>query len=67
MSKIVVVVSVDWEGRSLLAENLELIAAFRQRHPDVPIQHFLNPAYYTRAELTPRGRRVRSDRRCSRG
>jgi hypothetical protein len=51
MSKIVVVVSVDWEGRSLLAENLELIAAFRQRHPDVPIQHFLNPAYYTRAGI----------------
>jgi hypothetical protein len=50
MSKIVVVVSVDWEGRSLLPENLQLIATFRRRHPDVPMQHFLNPAYYTRAK-----------------
>lgn len=45
---IVVVVSVDWEGRSLLPENLQLIAAFRRRHADVPLQHLLNPAYYTR-------------------
>ncbi len=50
MSKVIVVVSVDWEGRSLLTENLDLIADFRQRYPDVPMQHFLNAAYYTRAE-----------------
>jgi hypothetical protein len=48
MSRIVVVISVDWEGRSLLPENLQLIAAFRRKHPAIPFQHFLNPAYYTR-------------------
>jgi len=51
MANIVVVVSVDWEGRSLLQENLQLIAAFRRKHPDVPMQHFLNAAYYTRADM----------------
>lgn len=48
MSKVVVVVSVDWEGRSLLEENLQLMIGFREKHSDVPIQHFLNAAYYTR-------------------
>lgn len=45
---ITVVVSVDWEGRSLLPENLERVTAFRRRHPGIPLQHFLNAAYYTR-------------------
>lgn len=53
MSKIAVVVSVDWEGRSLLPENLQVISAFRERHPDVPMQHFLNAAYYTRPGIDP--------------
>jgi hypothetical protein len=48
VSKLIVVVSVDWEGRSLLPENLQCMAAFRRKHPDVPMQHFLNAAYYTR-------------------
>jgi hypothetical protein len=48
VSHIVVVISVDWEGRSLLPENLQHMAAFRRKHPDVPMQHFLNAAYYTR-------------------
>lgn len=48
MPNIFVVVSVDWEGRSLLPENLQRMAAFRRKHPDVPMQHFLNAAYYTR-------------------
>lgn len=51
MSKIVIVVSVDWEGRSLLQENLQAIATFRRAHPDVPLQHFLNAAYYSRCGI----------------
>ena len=43
--------SVDWEGRSLLPENLRLMADFRRKHPDVPMQHFLNAAYYTRPDI----------------
>lgn len=48
LSNIVVVISVDWEGRSLLPENLQRMAAFRRQHPDIPMQHFLNAAYYKR-------------------
>lgn len=46
--RLIVVISVDWEGRSLLEENLEAIRAFRQKQSDIPFQHFLNPAYFTR-------------------
>jgi hypothetical protein len=49
MSNILIVVSVDWEGRSLLSQNLEVMASFRRKYPDIPFQHFLNAAYYTRA------------------
>ena len=48
MSNIVVVVSVDWEGRSLLDDNLCTMRTFRRRHRDVPMQQFLNAAYYTK-------------------
>jgi hypothetical protein len=53
MSKIAVIVSVDWEGRSLLGENLRAMAEFRRQHPDIPMQQFLNAAYYTRAGVSP--------------
>ena len=51
MGNIIVVVSVDWEGRSLLPENLRLMSELRRKHPDVPFQHFLNAAYYTRQNI----------------
>ncbi len=50
MSNIHVVVSVDWEGRSLLDENVHAMKAFRAAHPDVPMQQFLNAAYYTKED-----------------
>ncbi|MDB4032360.1 hypothetical protein N9498_01035 [Porticoccaceae bacterium] len=50
MSSIIVVVSVDWEGSSLFAENIKSIRTFRERHPYVPIQQFLNAAYYSQME-----------------
>lgn len=50
MSFIVILVSVDWEGRSLLDENLEVMVDFRLRHKNVPMQQFLNAAYYTKEE-----------------
>lgn len=49
MTEVVIVVSVDWEGRSLLPENRDAIRRFRRDFPNVPLQHFLNPAYYTPA------------------
>lgn len=44
-----VVVSVDWEGRALIDEALTAMVAFRNDYPDIPLQHFLNAAYYTKA------------------
>jgi peptidoglycan/xylan/chitin deacetylase (PgdA/CDA1 family) len=46
--KVRIVVSVDWEGRGLEAENLEAMQNFRRDFPKIPLQHFLNAAYYTR-------------------
>lgn len=50
MTSIVVIVSVDWEGRSLLEDNIAVMKEFRARHTDVPMQQFLNAAYYTKEE-----------------
>lgn len=47
--KVRIVVSVDWEGRNLEAENLRAMQNFRAAFPEVPLQHFLNAAYYTKA------------------
>ncbi|MBM4253170.1 MAG: hypothetical protein FJ146_14470 [Deltaproteobacteria bacterium] len=46
--KIKIVVSVDWEGEDLRPENLRAMAQFRQHFPNVPLQHFLNAAYFTK-------------------
>jgi hypothetical protein len=55
--KVRIVVSVDWEGRDLREDNLAAMQDFRERFPAVPLQQFLNAAYYTKpnayaAELT---------------
>jgi len=62
MSNIVVIVSVDWEGRSLLDGNLEAMKNFRGRHQDVPMQQFLNAAYYTKqgADLSATTKKIQS-------
>lgn len=41
-------VTVDWEGLSLDDENIDAMRDFRQRHPEIPILHFLNPVYELR-------------------
>jgi hypothetical protein len=46
--KVRIVVSVDWEGQSLQPENLAAMQDFRRDYADIPLQHFLNAAYYTR-------------------
>lgn len=62
MSHIYIIVSVDWEGRSLLDENLQAMQSFRERHPDVPMQQFLNAAYYTKdgADLQATTQKIQS-------
>lgn len=47
-SKLVVVVSIDWEGAYFRPESLEALEQFRRDNPDVPITHMLNAAYYTK-------------------
>jgi hypothetical protein len=48
LAKAYVVVSVDWEGRDLQPANLRAMSRFREDYPQVPLQHFLNAAYYTK-------------------
>ena len=45
-----VIVSVDWEGRSLEANDLNAMKIFREKHPHIPHQHFLNAAYFTKSD-----------------
>ena len=40
-----IIISVDWEGSNQLSENMNPMRAFREKHPDVSMQHFLNTAY----------------------
>ena len=47
--RVILTVSVDWEGGSLRDTNLAALDALRRELPGVPLTHFLNAAYYTRA------------------
>jgi hypothetical protein len=47
--RVILTVSVDWEGGSLRDANLAALQALRRELPGVPLTHFLNAAYYTRA------------------
>jgi hypothetical protein len=44
---ILLMVTVDWEGRDLRHENLEAMQQLRERF-DVPLVQFLNAAYFTK-------------------
>ncbi len=46
--KVRIVVSTDWEGRSIEPDNLQAFTVFRNDYPAIPVQHFLNAAYYTK-------------------
>lgn len=48
--KVRIVVSVDWEGRDLNPQNLQAMKDFRRDFPEIPLQHFLNAAYYTKSQ-----------------
>lgn len=58
LGKVIVTLSVDWEGRSLYAHNLKAMERLRNRFKSLPITHFFNAAYFTRqsspAMLLPR-------------
>ena len=44
----VVSVSIDWEGAYFDADAVVALAEVRRQNPDVPITHFVCPAYYTK-------------------
>lgn len=52
--KIRIVVSTDWEGRSIEEDNLLSFVAFRNDYPKIPLQHFLNAAYFTKEGVDPK-------------
>lgn len=45
---ITMVMTVDWEGRTISYRNLSAILKFQSAHPEIPMLHFLNPAYFTK-------------------
>ncbi len=48
--KVIVTISVDWEGATIQEENLKAFTEFRDEFPDVPLTQFLNAAYYLRKD-----------------
>ena len=61
-AKIYLTISVDWEGRDLDLSNLKVMEEFRNEHPQLPILHFLNAAYFTKtnADSEEVNRKIRS-------
>lgn len=45
-----VTVSIDWEGAYLSEDGVEALVAFREALPDVPITHWICPAYLVKAD-----------------
>jgi hypothetical protein len=45
---ITMVMTVDWEGRNISFKNISAIQKFRSAYPEIPMLHFLNPAYFTK-------------------
>jgi hypothetical protein len=46
--EVLLMVTVDWEGDDLADDNLDAMAAMRDRFELVPLVHFLNAAYFTK-------------------
>ncbi len=47
---IVIIVSVDWEGRDLDPVNIAAFESFREMFPEIPMLQFLNAAYFTKPD-----------------
>jgi len=46
---LLLVVTVDWEGRDLTEQNLAAMEGLRVRFPELRLSHFLNAAYFTKS------------------
>ena len=51
-ARVVVSVSIDWEGAYFDGDALAALAELRRQHPELPITHFVCPAYYTKPGAT---------------
>ena len=48
--RMVIIISVDWEGEDLTSANLTSFKNFRAAYPEVPLLQFLNATYYTKTD-----------------
>lgn len=46
--EVLLLVTVDWEGRDLVDANLQAMRNTRERFTDIPMVQFLNAAYFTK-------------------
>jgi predicted deacetylase len=51
--RIVVALTIDWEGAVLSSESLDAIDELRKVVPDAPLTHFVSAAYFTKAHPDP--------------
>ncbi|MBK6519958.1 MAG: hypothetical protein IPM79_33800 [Polyangiaceae bacterium] len=63
--RILIVVTVDWEGRDLTDANIGAMEELRARRPDVPLVQYLNAAYFTKPDADPAATRQQISRALS--
>jgi hypothetical protein len=51
--RVVVAVTLDWEGAMIVPESLDALDILRKTLGDAPITHFMSAAYFTKAEPDP--------------
>jgi len=61
VGRIVVAVTVDWEGAELSPEGLDAIDELRKRLGPAPLTHFVSAAYFTKDRPDPRAIAVVSE------
>jgi hypothetical protein len=51
--RIVVAITIDWEGAYLSPDGLDALEALRNRFAGAPLTHFMSAAYFTKPEPDP--------------
>jgi hypothetical protein len=52
---------VDWEGEKIRNSCLDLLEFFKTQYPEIPLTHFICPAYFARGEdLSKKLKRIRT-------
>lgn len=61
MGTLYATVTVDWEGEKIAPQNLNLLESFKTQYPNIPLTHFICPAYFTRgADLSREIEKIRA-------